>query len=358
MSITLNQHRAGMTQALVATFKDNVAPKEGLAAFFPMKTSRTKAISIEVERHGRKIAVDVARCTDPIRNVFSKSTEKIFVPPYFHESFDFTACQRYDVTFGTGNAPGEIDATMLMQDAMGRVVDLKNKVIRAIELQRSQVLQTGVVVLKNGDNVDYNRKAGSMVVKTVAGEKWTVPATADPVKDLRLGCEFIRTEGKSGGNVFNAILGQSALINFLANAKVQAEADIKNISRVSLNMPQFDNVTGLVLHGQVSAGEFIVNLWSYNESYDHPTTGVDTKYITADNVILLPDDFKGFTMHAAVDAVMGDAKTGQYIAPVEAEFLVYDVIDQVKRSWNFMLDSAPLVVPVSVDRIYTLQTTS
>lgn len=357
MSIPLNQHRAGFTQALVERFSDATDVKDGFAVFFPTKTSQTKAISIEVERMGKPIAVDVQRCTDPVRNLFSKSTEKIFVPPYFHEAFDFTSCEAYDVTFGMGVAPDATRAQTLMQSADAKLMAIKNKVKRAIQLQYSQVLTTGIVTLNTGDNIDYKRKAGSMVTKTVAAEKWTAPTTSDPIADLKAGGEFLRGTGRSGSSTLNAIMGSTAFTNFKNSTKVQNEADIKNINRIDLGMPQFNDVSGLVYQGQVGAGDFTINLWTYNETYEN-ASGVETRYLDANTVILLPEDFRGVTAYAGLPAVMGDPITGQYIAPVEAEFLVYDVIDQVKRAWDFMVDSAPLVVPVSVDRIYTLVTTS
>lgn len=357
MSITLNQHRANLTQALVASFKEQTALRSGFAAFFPPKTTTAKQVSIEVQRNGKPIAVDVQRCTDPVRNLFSKSTEKIFVPPYFHESFDFTSCQSYDVTFGRGVAPAGSFMQDLFQNANDELVAIQNKIKRAILLQQSQVLQTGIVTLTSGDNIDYKRKAGSMVTKTVAGEKWTAPTTSDPIKDLKAGCEFLRGTGNSGASAVNAIMGSAAFDNFMASTKVQALGDIRNVNRLAIDMPMFDGVSGLTLQAKVGAGDFIVYIWTYNETYENASQ-VETRYLDTNTVVMLPTDFVGHTVHAGLPAVMGDPISGQYVANVEAEYLVYDVIDQVKRSWQFIVDSAPLVIPVSVDRIYTLVTTS
>lgn len=355
--ISLNKHREGLTKALVATFSDAVDVKDGFAAFFPTKITNTKNISIEVQRNGKPLAVDVLRCTDPIRNIFDKSTEKIFTPPYFKLSFDFTSCDAYDITFGRGMAPSGAAMSDLFASANNELTALKNMVKRAIQKQYSDVLQTGIVTLNSGDNIDYKRKAGSMVVKTVAGEKWTAPTTSDPIADLKAGCEFLRSTGKSGSSTINAIMGSTAFTNFKTSTKVQNEADIRNINRIDLGMPQFDNVSGLVYQGQVGAGDFVVNLWTYNETYED-ANGNEVRFLGTNNVVMLPDDFKGLTVYAGLPAVMGDPISGQYVGVQEAEFNVYDVIDQVKMSWEYILQSAPLVVPVSIDRIYTLQTTS
>ena len=355
MAITLNQHRKGITQTLIAKFSDDKEPKQGLSSFFPTKTTASKLISIEVERNLQTVAVDVQRCTDPVRNLFSKSTEKIFEPPYYNESFDFTACDRYDVTFAQNNGPTKVDATMLIRDASSKVKKLKNKIIRAIEIQRSQVLQTGIVVLKNGDSIDYKRKAGSMPVLAGAA-KWDAPTTSTPLTDFKTGMDFLREEGLSGGTTVNAVFGSSAFQNFMASTQVKEQAEWRKINRIEINMPQFDNVSGMVYQGQFAAGDYIVNIWTYNEFYVHPVTSVKTKFIDANNVVLVADDFEGVTSFAGVPAILGDAVNGQYVAPIEGEFYVRDVIDQIKMAWDFIISSAPLVVPVSIDRIYTIKT--
>ena len=357
MSITLNQHRASLTQALVARFLDQARVKSGFGAFFPSQTTDSKYVSIEVERHGKPIAVDVQRCTDPIRNLFSKSTEKIFQPPYFHESFDFTSCQSYDLTFGRGVAPQGSFMQSIFGEANKELLAIQNKIKRAVLLQQAQVLQTGIVTLNSGDNIDYKRKAGSMVTKTVAGEKWTAPTTSDPVKDLKAACEFLRGTGNSGASEVNAIMGSQAFENFMASTKVQALGDIRNVNRMAIDMPMMDNTSGLVLQAKVGAGDFVVYVWTYNETYED-AYGVEQRYLDENTVVMLPTDFRGWTAFAGLPDVQGDPISGQFVAQVEAEYLVYDYIDQVKRSWEFCIDSAPLVVPVSVDRIFTLVTTS
>jgi hypothetical protein len=273
----------------------------------------------------------------------------------YNESFDFTACERYDVTFAEGNAPTKVDATLLIRSAMSKVKALKNKIIRAIELQRSQVLQTGVVLLKNGDSIDFKRKAQSL--KVLSGTaRWSEISSADPLADLTAGMEFIREEGISGGTEIDVIFGSQALINFKANAKIQKLLESRREESIRIDMPKFNNVSGMVSHGKVAAGDYTINMWTYNVYYVDPVTKVNTKYIDPNNVIMIADDFVGFTAFAGVPAIMGDNVSGQFIAPKEGEFYVRDVIDQVKMSWNFIISSAPLVVPVSIDRFVTIKT--
>jgi len=352
--ITLNQHRAAITQKAIARYTDEAPVRAGLSAFFPTQTSTAKQVSIEVERNRQLIAVDVQRSTDPNRNTFSKSTEKLFVPPYYNEAWDFTATDRYDDTFGVGASPSHQDAVNMITFASKRLTSMRAKIMRAIELQRAQAVTSGIVQLVNGDNIDYKRK--SAAVGAVAGSgNWTA-STGKPADDIATGCNFLREEGLSSVANVHCILGQDAFAAFMNNDQIKEKADFRRISRLELGMPQFDNVTGLVFHGQLATADYKVNIWTYNEFYE-ATNGDKTKYIEVDKMILIPDDFNGVTAYAGTPLIVRDASNAEYpayIAQNEGEFTVNNCIDQVKKAHWFEIASAPLAVPVSIDRLYTL----
>ena len=242
-----------------------------------------------------------------------------------------------------------------MNDASGKIKKIKNKILRAIERQRSQVFQTGIVTLKNGDSIDFKRLAESMKVLTTTAT-WDNADTATPLKDFETGMKFLREKGLSGGTSINAVLGSKALQNLMATKEIKEQAEWKNIKRMELNMPQFDNTSGLVYHGQLATGDYLINLWTYNETYTDPVSKETVSYIEENNVVMVAEDFKGKTAFAGVPAILGDNVSGQYVAPVEGEFYIRDVIDQVKMTWDFIISSAPLAIPVSIDRIYTIKT--
>ena len=355
MAITLNQHREHITKRIISTFSDDAPVRSGLGAFFPAETSIEKMVGIEVERNRQLVAVDVQRCTDPKRNKFSLFAEKLYIPPFYNESWDFTSCQRYDVTFGNTTNPSQSDSLNMINEASTRMMTLRRKIERAIQIQQAQILQTGIVTLKNGDNIDYKRKAASIVVKAGA-DLWTA-ATGVPLTDLGLGGEFLREEGLSAGSTVNAIMGRDAFAAFMNNPQVKERADFRRISRLEVGMPQFDNTTGLVFHGQIGTADYSINLWTYNEFFENDA-GAKVKYLDVDKVILLAEDFKGKTAFAGIPAIMRDknnAEFPEWITPIEAEFYINNYIDPFKKAHWFEIASAPLAIPVSIDRIYTLQ---
>lgn len=353
--ITLNQHKQSITSRVIARFSDDSAPAMGLGAWFPSLTTSDKMVSIEVERNRQLIAVDVQRNTGGNVNSFSNYTEKLYIPPYFEEIFDFSSVEYYNVTFGELNNPNRSQAMSMIREASRRTLSLKYKIQRAIEKMRSQVLQTGIVTLQNGDNIDYKRKAASIVALT-GTDVWS-NAAGTPKDDIEAGIKFIRQEGKSGNRSFDLILGATAFTSFMNNAQIKGLADFRRISVLDIGTTKFDNRSGLNYHGRLSTSNGNVDLWTYDDFYES-SPGVFTEYIDPKNTVLLPRDFVGTTSYAGVPAIKRDkdnAEFPEYIQQMEAEFYMNNYVDPKKKAHWFELCSAPLPVPVSVDRLYTLQ---
>ena len=248
-TITTKEARGIFTKALIAVYKERTAPLSFLRSFFKTVEKTTLELSIEVQRGTEKIAVDVMRGTEGNRNSFGKSSEKIFVPPYYSEYFDITSIQLYNSLFGSED--GTI-SDAVFSDFMADVVDklrmLQDKIERAYEKQCADVLQTGVVTLVNGDSIDFKRKAASLVAYAVGNN--FADDTKNPYSVLGIGADFLRSVGKSQGGIINAIMGSTALSAFQNNAIVKGRADIKNVSLDTIHLPQRNSVGG-TLHGQL-----------------------------------------------------------------------------------------------------------
>ncbi|MCK4522449.1 MAG: hypothetical protein KAU20_07790, partial [Nanoarchaeota archaeon] len=84
-SLPLQDARNVFTKMLVAVYKEKTSPTSFLRSFFPVTTTMSKEIAIQVQRGTEFVAVDVERGTNGNRNTFNTSTEKIFVPPFYWE---------------------------------------------------------------------------------------------------------------------------------------------------------------------------------------------------------------------------------------------------------------------------------
>ena len=347
MSVIPVQDAAGLfTKKLIAVYREMIPVSSFLRSFFDPVESLTKEVSIEVRRGSERVAVDVYRHSDGNRNRFDRSTEKVMVPPLYDEYFNANEHRLYDQVIAAlfeGNTA--MFAQMTLEQAEN-LMELQKKIERAIELQAAQVMQTGVVQLKSGDNINYNRKAGSLVAHSAATD-WAT-GTVDPYKTLENGCNWLRQEGKAQGGTFNVIMGSQALSDFLGNTIVKERADIRNFKLDDVQSPVRNSV-GASMHGEVSCGSYTVRIWGYPEFYDD-ATGASVSYIDPKLVILLPDGTIGKESYSAVPQLIQNATI-----PQKGRYLVTDVIDEKKTAHEVHIKSAPLIVPVKIDQIYTVQ---
>jgi hypothetical protein len=348
-NLSTTDARQLFTTELVATFSDRVKPKSFLRSFFKEVESNTKSISIEVERDAQSVAVDVIRGTEGNRNTWDTSTEKLFVPPYYNEYFDVTELACYEDLYVN---PTISSATFgrFLKSVGGKMEGIMDKVDRAYELQASQVLLDGVVQLKNGINIDFKRKAGSLIAYG-AGNDWSI-GTVDPNTIILQGCTFLKETGKMEGSVVNLILGSLAYSNYLNNPFVKARALAMQYGLDSI-VPAQRNALGQSFHGEISVGAYRVRLWSYPEVYKHPVTGVQTAYMHTKKIVMLPEVTANILSYAAVPQLLS---TG--VAPKKGKFLAYEYLDERATSHIMGVKSAGVCIPVGVDQLFTAQVLS
>lgn len=351
------QAKALFTKAYMAAYKERIPAPSFLMSFFTVLTFATKNIGIEVQRGSEYIAVDVERGANGNRNQFTKSSEKQWIPPFYNENFDATSLDRYDVVFGGAESAAPQAIGYLASDVADKLIMLKDKIDRAKELQCAQVFQTGVVQLKNGDNIDFKRKPGSIVDLGAGLGYWNI-TTTDVEQELIDGAQFIRTYGKNGTPEFNLVMSGSAFVALKKTDYFKTKANYQKVELIDIRMPQ-TTAFGAGYHGRISAGAYIFNIWTYDETYNAAVGGTVTRYLDINTAFIVP--VRGTILnlsHAGIPAIMSDqrnAEFSQYIAQLAADYYVNNYIDPQRKSHTFEILSAPLAVPVTVDMIYTMK---
>lgn len=356
MAISIIDHSSLVTKKIVGKFEESIPVRTGFAGWFPEETTPTLEVDVEVQRDNDLIAVDVVRFTEGNKNKFSRVSEHKYIPPYFKEDYDFQRDQVYmnTIALGVGMENAQVNK-VIATNAFKNVQKNRDKVIRAIRKQQADVLQTGIVSLSNGDNINYNRKAASMVNVDTLGDYWSVAATATPLTDIRKGMDFLRNVGNSGGSAVNVVMRSAALEALLASAQVKDQGVnvIQQIQRINIGMPQFEGVSGFAHHGIIAAGDFTVNLWTYNEKYTD-ANGATQYYLAENLVVMIPEDFQGKTVFGGLPT-LNTVNGVDMPQIVEANYLIRNYSDKKTVSSTIELTSAPLVVPFTIDKIYTMQ---
>ena len=349
--IPIEQHSVTITKKIVGKFNEDIPVRSGFGGFFPAETTPTLMVDVEVQRDNDLIAVDVMRFTEGNKTKYTKATEHTYIPPFFKEDYDFARDEVYMNTVALGAMNVKAVNATIAQNALKAVRKNRQKIERATAKQQADVLQSGIVTLKNGDSIDFRRKAAS-IVDLGAGNYWNEAGTT-PSTDLGAGMTFLRNVGNSTGSTVNVVMRGDAMDAFLANESMKEILNSRRMDRAKIVMPQFNEASGMAFHGQVSAGDFTVNLWTYNEKYTDEN-GATQFYLARENAIIIPNDFQGKTVYGGLPYLR---KTGKMKTPAvaEAQFLLRAYDDEKTISSTLELTSAPLAIPFTIDKVYTLK---
>lgn len=345
-TIRASDARALLTQTLIAVYKERAVPTPFFRSFYTQKESTSRKLSIEVKRGTEKIAVDVERGTEGNRNAVSRSTQKIFEPPYYSEFFDATELETYDRMFGSTDIEAGVFVDFV-QELAEKLGDLQDKIDRAYEKQCADALISGIVSLKYGTNVDFKRKAESLVDKG-AGNYWAT-GTVNPYNDLEAAANFIRTQGKAQGGTMNIIMGATAFSDFLNNPFIKDRQKITTIPLDAITPPQRNSVGG-VLHGEISINSYKGRIWTYPEVYDSPS-GASTAYMDPKKVVVIPEKTNFALGFAAVPQLIDEENP----KPKKGAYIIGDYKDKRLHKHIWDIRSAGIAIPVAVDQIYTLK---
>lgn len=337
------------------SWSDAQAAPNFLRSLCTPKSTTAKAVSIEVQRRTRKVAAEVIRGGSPNMHRGDKSTEKMFIPPYFSDAILLNDLDVYTRVFGDGvGTVSRSDIREMARSTVEGLLEMKSEQERYIETQISNVLNNGVVNTLEGQ-VNYHRKAESMITNT-GGDLWS-DTSADALAQFKADAEFIATQGNSGSGRFNVILGSEAQVALFDNDKLLAQADLRYVKLVDIGMPNIQ-MNGAVLHGVVSSGPYQFFLWSYPQYFDLGTKTGDLKdtnsYIDPKSYYMLSEDVELRLWKAGLPTVFKKEERILGARPVFNDgWSVHEAVSQEKQTHKAIVRVAPLMVPYSVDRMVT-----
>jgi hypothetical protein len=313
-------------------------------------------VAIDVQRFGEDVAVAIKKCTGPNLNDIDEFTTKEFTPPAYGEAFPLDVCELLNRMAGVDPftaAYTEYAGQLVAKMAQGFMV-IDDKIQRAVELQASQILQTGKLTLTNktGDTVfelDFKPKAAHFPTVATA---WSVPATCTPLDDIKALGDLIRSNGKVNPN--RITFGDQAWSNFLNSDQVKAYLDNRRLEMGMVDPDMEDS--GAVLQGRIWIGSYAYDLWTYPEEYKDPQTGNPIKYIADDKVVVDSTRTRFDMTSARVPLPLGPDPRVEGLLPgrLSSRSDSFDVTPNVYPTPNGKqimgeLESRPLLVPVQID---------
>ena len=313
-------------------------------------------VAIDIQRFDEDVAIAIKKCTGPNLNDFDEFVTKEFEPPAYGEAFPLDVCDLLNRMAGvdphtaayTGYA-SQMQAKMLLGFRL-----VNDMIIRSVELQASQILQTGILNLtdKAGNivyTVNFSPKATHF---PTAGVPWATIATADPLADLGSLAKVIRANGKI--NPDKLIFGDTAFDNFLQNEKVLTRLDNRRMELGGI-APEFED-SGATFQGFIWIGNYKFQMWSYPDTFKDPQTGNATPYVDDNKVIMLSTRTRLDMTSAKVPLPLGPDPRVASLLPgrLVSRSAGFDVTPNVYTTPNGKqimgeLESRPLLIPVQID---------
>lgn len=348
----------------------NIEKSLFLTSFFKTKDgdiTNADSISIDIERTDEDISpvlIDISTGANAVsQDIF---TNKTLRPPAHAEKMPFNV---YDLF---NRMPGETEYQAADADFQVKLrtkvlkswEKLQNRIKRSIELQASQVLQTGTITLKNAAGtaaytLDYQPNTTHFPTVTTS---WS-DVSSDAMGDVDALAQVIRNNGLVDPG--NLIFGSGAWLNFKKNTAVLAALDNRRIDVGMIN-PQMLN-SGATYQGHIWIGEYRYDMWTYGGRYLPVGSSTKTQYVTTDKVIMLPKDledldfrkaFAGIPVVVDSDPRYRDILPAQVSVPGAFAFKPRIYTDQEAETVWSEIKSRPLLIPVSIDRYGCLTTTA
>jgi hypothetical protein len=352
MAVTIS--REGWLQL----FTQMRSPSGFLTRFFTVKPGgiyNGDKVAIDIQRFGEDVAIAIKKCTGPNLNDFDEFTTKEFEPPSYGEGFPLNVCDLLNRMAGVdpfSAARVEYAAQMVAMMVQGFAL-VDDKIKRAVELQASQILQTGILTLTDSAGatvytLDFKPKATHF---PTVGVDWD-NASSDPLGDLQALAKVIRSDGKI--NADRLVFGDVALNNFLKHADVKEFLDNRRID-IGEVAPQFTD-SGATFYGFVWVGSYRFEMWTYPDTFKDPQTGSPIEYVAPDKVIMTSSRTRFDMTSARVPLPLGPDPRVAGLLPgrLSSRSEAFDVTPNVYATPNGKqimgeLESRTLLIPVQID---------
>lgn len=346
------------TKRLIAQYEEDAgAPFFGASMFptGPGDIHTSKTVEIDVRRAGRPIAIAVTDWKSGGNvNTLDLYTNKEFVPPILDEEFVLNSGELMDREFG--RSPFESPDFMghAQRTLRSGVMKMADKIRRTVELQCWQIFQLGVVTLVDSSGntvyeVDMQMKSTHKASATVDWDE----TTADPIKDMSAGDELVRKDAKH--QIDTWVFGENAFQWFLASSKVQALLDNRRMQLGGID-PSPPGSEDQIYQGYVIINGVQQRLYTYRASYDHPQTGTDTPYVSANNAIGIASraprrlTYGGIPRIVPVDSRLSSLGLGSMMSADRGLALTTNAwVDPKGTTITASVATRPLAIPTAID---------
>lgn len=286
-----------------AYIKGAARPVNFLSGFFTSGSAHfhnTEKVELDVYRSDEEIAVVIQDMSQGYRmNAESKFTNKEFTPPVFKEAVPLNAFDLLKRNPGQNPFEDPEYRGNLTARAYSAISKVENKIRRSIEVQASQVLQTGQITLRDSNGtalytLDFKPKTSHFVS---AGVSWATATAEQKLGDIDAVGEEIRDDGLGDPN--QLIMGTDAFENLFGDEDVRPRFDIRNYNQGRIVSMEVRG-NGGTYRGIIEIGNYKYDVWTYGGRYIDPQTRQKVRFVDPGNVIVRVADARLNTSFGAI----------------------------------------------------------
>jgi len=346
-----------VTKVMLKGYQSRRRPTMFLSGMFQAPAENfhnSEEVEIDIMRSEEDISIAITDLSTGARlNSEDDYTNKSFKPPIHKEAGSIPAHKLIKREFGQN----PFESVDFQANAIARgtrlVTKSGDKIARAVEQQASQVLQTGTVTLIDATGaavytIDYKPKTTHFPTAAVA---WT-SASSTKVKNIEDLANVIRADGLEDPDML--IMGERAYELFVADEDVKSKLDLRrgDMGRI---VPIDMMGNGGIYRGTVDIGNYKYDIYTYAGRYKHPQTGVSTKFIQDDKVVIR-------SSNGRLDATFGGIPTIDRDSRVPAALFtrlmdIEGVMDLQTKGWItadgetmwVQAGTRPLMIPTAID---------
>lgn len=245
----------------------------------------SEEVEIDIVRSDEDISIVIQDLSTGYRmNSEDLYTNKGFKPPIHKEALPINSHDLIKREAGANPFEDPIFRANLISRFGRGMVKVANKIKRSLELQASQVLQTGIVTLTDSNGValytlDFKPKATHFPTAAILWDQ----ATAVIADDLLALANVIRNDGLEDPD--QLIFGENAFEAFIKDDLIKARFDNRRIDLGTIAPMQMRGQGGQ-FRGVVEIGNYRYDVWTYGGRYKDPQTGNKVQYMDPDKVIM------------------------------------------------------------------------
>lgn len=332
----------------------------------PSDISDAETMQIEVKRSNSgyiaSVIMDMTQEGALIKD--SVHTRKEFTPPITSLGTRISAKDAIVKQFGDTEYDNPAYGLVIVNKIAEIVAEIERRFNYQIEYQASQILQTGTVTLYDEKGVaaftiSFQPKATHF---PTVSTNWS-DENSDPDADITALSKVIRQDGQI--KITNLVFGETALINYLNNAKTADKFDVRRYE-MGTYAPKEQN-EDVDLLGDIVIGTKRYKCWKYDGEYKSPVAlaGTLTPFVADDKVLFLPDqgninlDFR--RKYLTIPTLVGVENGAERFLPGNMMFgdrayTVKAYLDKPSDSFVLDLKNRQMLIPVSIDAFGCLDT--